>query len=158
MCVSNTCIMTDSIKDFYSKPLQYGGDGVPVFKGSRRQIGGSFLSGLARFAMPIIKYIAPRLFSMAKNVAGDVILDKKPLKSSLKDRGVEEVGKVLRGRGGGGGRKRSISLRGIKVPLPPPPKSSASAKKMMKRRRQSSSSSSSRINKSKKKKFHDILS
>lgn len=110
----NTCWiyvkMSDSVKNFYSSPSQYGG-GLPVFTGSRRQIGGSFLSGLARFAMPILKFLGGRVLNVAKNVANDVIMENKPVKSSLKEHGLNEIKKVLTGRGSMRAVKR-INMRG----------------------------------------------
>lgn len=98
--------MADTIRQFYSAPSQNGGN-LPVFMGSRRQVGGSFLSGLARFALPILKNIGGRLFNVAKNVASDVIIDKKPIRGALKQRGIEEVRNVMTGKGIK--RKRSIN-------------------------------------------------
>lgn len=77
------------IKDFYSAPQL--GSGFAVYSGSRRQIGGSFLSGLARLALPILKFFGARALNVAKNVASDVILDKQPIKQAIKKRGLQEV-------------------------------------------------------------------
>ena len=98
--------MSESLQKFYSAPShqQVGGE-LPVFAGSRRQIGGSFLSGLARFAIPILRFLAPRALNMAKNVANDVLVENKPILGSLKEHGMHEAGKVLRGEG----RKRVLA-------------------------------------------------
>lgn len=88
---------TDYIKDFYSHP-QTGG-GFSVYTGTRRQVGGSFLSGLARLALPILKFLGARALNIGKNVATDVIVNKKPVGSAFKSRAVEEVGNVLKGKG-----------------------------------------------------------
>ena len=89
--------MSNPISDFYSQPLQTGG-GLPVYSGARRQIGGSFLSGLARFAVPIMKYLAPKALNFAKNTAIDVIHGKS-LKDAALNRGVDEVKTALKRRG-----------------------------------------------------------
>jgi len=81
------------IKDFYSHPQH--GAGFAVYSGTRRQVGGSFLSGLARVALPILKFFAPKALNVVKNVASDVILDKKPLGASIKNRGMQEVSNTI---------------------------------------------------------------
>ncbi len=80
----------DSVKEFYSGPIQAGG-GLPVYVGARRQIGGGFLSGLARFAVPIIKYLAPKALNFAANTINDVVVDGKSLKSAALARGMNEI-------------------------------------------------------------------
>lgn len=87
----------DIIKKFYSKP-QLGAGPFPVYRGSRRQqMGGSFLSGLARFAMPILKFLAPKVIRVAGNVASDVI-DKKPFGASLAHHTGQEIKDTIVGR------------------------------------------------------------
>ena len=88
---------SDIIRDFYSSPQ---GGGMAVFAGSRRQLGGSFLSGLARFALPILKFLGGKVANVAGRVVTDVI-DKKPILASIKRHGVREVKQTL-----GAGRKR----------------------------------------------------
>lgn len=78
------------IKSFYSEPHQSGA-GFTVFSGTRRQVGGSFLSGLSRFALPILKFIGSKVFNVAKGVASDVVIDRKPIGQSLKKRTIQEV-------------------------------------------------------------------
>lgn len=98
MIINNIYKMSmDYVKEFYSQP-QAGG-GFSVYSGTRRQIGGSFLSGLARFALPILKFLGRKALNIGKNVATDVIVDKKPLKQSVETRIVEEAKKTLKGRG-----------------------------------------------------------
>ncbi len=80
----------DSVKAFYSKAMQ-SGNGLPVFVGSRRQIGGGFLSGLARFAVPILNYLAPKALNFAKNTLSDVIVDGKSIKDAALTRGMNEI-------------------------------------------------------------------
>lgn len=104
---------TDYIRDFYSHP-QTGG-GFSVYTGTRRQLGGSFLSGLARIALPILKFLGARALNIGKNVATDVVVNKKPFTESIKTHAKDEVKKVLTGRG----KKRRISVMHInksKVP------------------------------------------
>lgn len=91
-------MVNDTIRDFYSQPQT--GNGLAVFSGSRRQMGGSFLSGLARYALPVLKFLGGKALNIASNVAADVITDKKPLGQSLKRRAKEEIVSTLkRGRG-----------------------------------------------------------
>lgn len=93
------------IREFYSKPQAGGGMGV--FAGTRRQLGGSFLSGLARFALPILKFLAPKVASVASGVASDVIGGQKSLGESIKSRGLQEIERTVKGRTGGS-RKRGV--------------------------------------------------
>ena len=86
--------MPNPISDFYSKPLQ-AGNGLSVYSGARRQLGGSFLSGLSRFAVPIMKYLAPKALNFAKNTMDDVI-DGKSLKNAAIHQGVNEVRTALK--------------------------------------------------------------
>ena len=80
--------MSDPIKDFYSGQ---SGNGLPVYVGSRRQVGGGFLSGLARMAVPIIKYLAPKAANFARNTLSDVVMDGKSFKEAAMTQGVNEV-------------------------------------------------------------------
>jgi len=100
----------DIIKDFYSQPQS--GLGLPVFSGTRRQLGGSFLSGLARFALPILKKLGGKALGVVGRVASDVISDKKPFRESLKRRAKEEFINTI--RGGGGIRKRPRYINKLK--------------------------------------------
>lgn len=88
---------TDIIKDFYSQPQS--GLGLAVYSGTRRQLGGSFLSGLARFALPILKKLGGKALGIASRVASDVVTNKQPFKESLKRHAKEEfLNTVGRGR------------------------------------------------------------
>lgn len=161
--------MSESIEKFYSGPSQDGGGaGLPVFTGSRRQIGGSFLSGLARFALPILKFLGGRLFNVAKNVASDVVIDKRPVRESLKKRGLDEVGNVLRGNG----RKRRVMVgrgimhrRGVRKTIRKKTKRKVkrtSKKRLAKRSNKKTKTCRKRkrsvsINKSRHKRFQDIF-
>lgn len=100
---------SDSIVEFYSQP-QLGG-GFPVFQGSRRQIGGSFLSSLARFALPILKFLGKKVVGVASNVASDVIDKKISLRESIPKRAKEGVMDTLRQVQAGRGRKRKGSIQ-----------------------------------------------
>lgn len=95
---------SDILVDFYSKP-QLGG-GFPVFQGSRRQIGGSFLSSLARFAIPVLKFLGRKVLGVAGNVASDVINRKMSFKESVPKRAKEGIMETLHGVQSGRGQKR----------------------------------------------------
>lgn len=97
--------MADFIADFYSRP-QLGG-ALPVFVGTRRQLGGSFLSSLARFAIPILKFLGRRALGVASNVATDVIDRGIPLKESVPRRAKEGVKRVFQGKGAANINKRA---------------------------------------------------
>ena len=84
--------MSDPIKDFYSGQT---GDGFPVYVGARRQVGGGFLSGLARMVVPIIKYLAPKAFNFARNTLSDVVMDGKSIKEAALTQGANEIKNVL---------------------------------------------------------------
>jgi hypothetical protein len=95
---------SEILVDFYSKP-QLGG-GFPVFQGSRRQIGGSFLSSLARFAIPVLKFLGRKVLGVAGNVASDVINRKMSFKESVPKRAKEGIMETLHGVQSGRGQKR----------------------------------------------------
>jgi len=95
---------SDILVDFYSKP-QLGG-GFPVFQGSRRQIGGSFLSSLARFAIPVLKFLGRKVLGVAGNVASDVINRKMSFRDSVPKRAKEGIMETLHGVQSGRGQKR----------------------------------------------------
>ena len=100
---------SDILTDFYSKP-QLGGGGFPVFQGTRRQVGGSFLSSLARFALPVLKFLGKKVLGVAGNVASDVIDKKMSLRESGPQRAKEGVMTTIqdvRKQTGLGRRKRT---------------------------------------------------
>ena len=102
---------SDLLVDFYSKP-QLGG-GFPVFQGARRQVGGSFLSSLARFAIPVLKFLGRKVLGVAGNVAQDVLDKNMSFRESVPQRakqGLSETVADVR-RQTGLGRKRRKQLR-----------------------------------------------
>lgn len=101
--------MTDINIDFYSKPQQIGG--YPVFRGARRQIGGSFLSGIARYAIPILKFLGRAALNIAGNTASDVLQGKQSLKDAAIEHGLNEIKQMTRKRKRGqSGRGRSAGI------------------------------------------------
>jgi len=124
---------TTTIRDFYSTP-QAGG--LAVFAGSRRQIGGSFLSGLSRYALPVLKFLGKKVAKVAGNVISDVI-DNKPVGESIKKHGLQELKNTLQGKGrrkaaaaagqkrkctsGSNSRSNSSCQKRRRPPPPPPP-------------------------------------
>lgn len=118
----------DTLVDFYSRP-QLGG-GLAVFQGTRRQIGGSFLSSLARFAIPILKFLGRKALGVAGNVAADVLTKNVPLRESITRRGKEGLSETItdaRKQTGLGGARRKRPLS-----FPTTSSSSTSAKKRKK--------------------------
>lgn len=107
---------SDILVDFYSKP-QLGG-GFPVFQGARRQVGGSFLSSLARFALPVLTFLGEKVLGVAGNVASDVIDKKMSFRQSVPQRAKEAAMDTLRDvrKQTGLGRKRK---RPLKLKIPP---------------------------------------
>lgn len=117
----------DTLVDFYSRP-QLGG-GLAVFQGTRRQIGGSFLSSLARFAIPILKFLGRKALGVAGNVAADVLTKNVPLRESITRRGKEGLSETItdaRKQTGLGGARR-------KRPLTMPPSFAISSAKKRKK-------------------------
>ena len=84
---------SDILVDFYSKP-QLGG-GFPVFQGARRQVGGSFLSSLARFAIPVLKFLGRKVLGVAGNVASDVIDKNISFRESVPRRAKEGLSETI---------------------------------------------------------------
>jgi len=83
----------DILADFYSRP-QLGG-GFPVFKGTRRQVGGSFLSSLARFAIPVLKFLGKKVLGVAGNVATDVLAKNMTFGESVPRRAREGLSEAI---------------------------------------------------------------
>ena len=83
----------DPIAEAYSS-AQNGGE-LPYFVGGGKQHGAGWLRTLARIAFPILK----RLVGVATNTAEDVIMRDKKLLSSLKDNSMNEVGRLMAGKG-----------------------------------------------------------
>jgi len=108
----------DYLVDFYSRP-QLGGAGFPVFQGARRQVGGSFLSSLARFALPVLKFLGKKALGVVGNVASDVIDKKMSFRESVpqraKEAAMETISDVRKQTGLGRRRRRG---GGIKRPRP----------------------------------------
>lgn len=78
-----------SLDQFYSVP-QIGHGAIPYFKGTH-QFGGSFLGGVMRFALPILKNLGRSLLSIAGDTVNDVVIKNKSLKKSLKQNASKEL-------------------------------------------------------------------
>lgn len=73
--------MEANIVEFYSRP-QYGEGGF--FVGQRTpQIGGSFIGGVGRFLIPILKTVGKNLLGIGAKTADDVLSRNVPLKKAL---------------------------------------------------------------------------
>ena len=108
----------DYLVDFYSQP-QLSGAGFPVFQGARRQIGGSFLSSLARFALPVLKFLGKKVLGVAGNVASDVIEKKMSLRESVPQRakeGLRETISDVRKQTGLGRKRRRPPANKLIIP------------------------------------------
>ena len=104
----------DILVEFYSKP-QLGGS-LQVFQGTRRQVGGSFLSSLARFAIPVLKFLGKKVLGVASNVASDVIDKKMSFRDSVPRRAKESVMETLRNVQAGKGNKRKRKPQKLTLP------------------------------------------
>ena len=114
----------DPIADWYSRPqLGRGGEGMQIFKGSRRQLGGGIFATIKRYAIPLLKRIgmkaleaapsaaakgAEALVGMAKEAIEDARSGRKRIAEAIKDQVVEKVRRTaddfLLAHGGGHGR------------------------------------------------------
>lgn len=73
--------MDKALIQLYSQ--QQGGS-IPFYAGySRHQLGGSFLGGLLRFALPLFKSFGTSALKVAANTAEDVVNRKRPLKEAM---------------------------------------------------------------------------
>lgn len=75
------------IIEAYSKPMM-GGE-LPYFVG--KQYGSGILSTIGKFAFPLLKKVG----RFAMNTAKDVLVDRKPIKESLKTNALNEVKSVF---------------------------------------------------------------
>lgn len=91
---------------------QRGNGGYPVFRGSLRQKGygvGNLISKAVRFVTPYIKkaltseitkqgakYLGKEAIGTGKDLWKDVVVDKKKLKTSIKERGKQRIGGMKR--------------------------------------------------------------
>lgn len=82
--------MADPIFRTYhlSNANQVGGE-LPYFVG--KQYGNGWLRTLAKVAFPIVKRVA----GVASNAAEDIIFNKKPVGSAIKDSALNELGKIM---------------------------------------------------------------
>lgn len=73
---------------------QSGGD-LPYFIGGGIQEGAGWLRTLGRYAFPILQ----RIFNVAQNTAEDVLVKEQPILKSLGANAMQEVDKLVRGKG-----------------------------------------------------------
>ena len=92
----------DKTADFYSRPtyLSHGGATFNVYRGKRRQKGGSLLGALSRYSAPVIasakKRAAGEAYGLAKDVIWSIMKGTKP-SEALRRHGVEHLKKVASG-------------------------------------------------------------
>jgi len=76
-------MMDQSIIEFYSKP-QFGSGAGSFYVGQRLpQVGGSFLGGVGRFLLPILKTIGKHVLGIGLHSASDIINKNAPIKDSI---------------------------------------------------------------------------
>lgn len=96
----------------------YSGHGIPVFTGMDFHRGhgvGGLLSSLIRRAIPFVlptvkqigKRIGKKLLHSGAQIAQDVVLHKKPLKTAMRQRGSEALAELLEGNHRSKRKKRS---------------------------------------------------
>ena len=128
--------MMDYTAKLYSRPYHVG-SGV-VFRGARRQRGGSALGALKAIALPIVKALGPKLIKTAANIAkrqmfglatdllADKVSGKNMKEDSLKSRGksrllqgaaqgLDTIGSMInppKARRAAAKKKRSLRFRG----------------------------------------------
>jgi hypothetical protein len=123
---------------------QYGGAVLPEYtfyrSNLRRQKGyglGGIFGTLARYAVPVAKFLWPHAKQAFQDIATDVVHQKVPLRQAVKARGIgalKAIGKnIITGQTGSGRRRRRRSA----------PKSKTTAKKKNIKKFQSSSQSQS---------------
>lgn len=85
--------MDKALIHLYSQQV---GEGIPFFSGyPRHQVGGSFLGGLLRIALPLLKSFGTSALNVAANTASDVVHNDKNLKESILSNTVREVKRKL---------------------------------------------------------------
>ena len=84
--------MEASIVQAYSQGGGGGGGDLPYFVG--KQYGSGWLRTIGRFAFPLIK----RAMKVFGNTAEDVLLNEKPVLTSLRDNALNELS-ILKGNG-----------------------------------------------------------
>ena len=73
--------MEQQLYSYYSKPQQ----GYGYYTGQRlpAQYGGSILSGIGRFIIPIARFIGKNLFDIGVNSGREFLYENKPIKEAL---------------------------------------------------------------------------
>lgn len=112
----------DPVASFYSAPQI--GSGIPIYAGSRRQLGSGLWGTLQRIARPILakfvprigKTVATRAINVLAGAASDALNQRSSFLDSLKTRGKLEAQKALNAiakqqRGGRRGKKRRASRK-----------------------------------------------
>lgn len=134
----------DAVANFYSRPQV--GNGIPIYSGSRRQMGSGLWGTIQRIARPILAKFVPRLGKTVANkaldvlsgAASDALNQRSSFIDSLKARGrvqaQETMDELMRQTGG----RRAVKLRKSSSKKRPPAKRPKRKKKTQARRRNSS--------------------
>lgn len=118
------CPCDSNFKHFYSNQAGHGFSDIELFRGAPFQRGYGFGSLFARFGLPILKFLGKQILKTGVSVGQDVI-DKKPFKQSVKERGKEALTRtaqnvidkaqtVINQQGKGVKRKRKKPLNSYK--------------------------------------------
>ena len=116
---SNFISRMDAVANFYSGPQV--GNGIPVYSGSRRQMGSGLWGTIQRIARPILAKFTPRFgrtvadktISALAGAASDALNQRSSFADSLKARGKvhlqETMNFLMRQTGGKRGVKRRLT-------------------------------------------------
>lgn len=134
----------DAVAHFYSRPQV--GNGIPIYSGSRRQMGSGLWGTIQRIARPILAKFVPRLGKTVANkaldvlsgAASDALNQRSSFIDSLKARGrvqaQETMDELMRQTGG----RRAVKRRKSSSKKRPPAKRPKRKKKKQARRRNNS--------------------
>ena len=84
--------MEQQLYNYYSKPQQ----GFGFYQGQRLpQVGGGFLGGLARFLIPIAKFVGQDLFDIGVNSGRKILYENKPVKEAVYNSILNQSNKLI---------------------------------------------------------------
>lgn len=126
----------DAVANFYSRPQI--GNGIPIYSGSRRQMGSGLWGTIQRIALPILAKFVPRLgktvatkaVDVLTGAASDALNQRSNFIDSLKARGrvkaQETMDELMRQTGGRRAVKRRKSSSKRRPPAKRPKKKKTS--------------------------------
>ena len=117
----------DAVAHFYSGPQS--GNGIPIYSGSRRQLGSGLWGTIQRIARPILAKFVPRLGKTVANkaigvlagAASDALNHRNSFVDSMKSRGQMQVQETIEDLMRQSGGQRSVKRRKASTPKKRPP-------------------------------------